>query len=150
MHWYLNSTLSLGDNLAGSWDISRNLPIYWRRNWDKLIFSDHFQNADKEMASSIMSCDMIKDTNYQGSSQQGGICFLNQPVLYKPWTYCSIPYTGPWITNCSSPSPPNFQTFLRPWDVRNFEGRLPLSSLNKEIVYRKIKPTSQSKYPVLY
>ena len=36
------------------------------------------------MASSIMSCDRFKYTNYQGSSQQVENCFLNQPVLYKP------------------------------------------------------------------
>ena len=40
------------------------------------------------MASSIMSCDGFKYTNYQGSSQQGKNCFLNQPVFYKP---CEIP-----------------------------------------------------------
>ena len=28
---------------------------------------------------------MIKYTDYLGSSQQGKNCFLNQPVLYKPW-----------------------------------------------------------------
>ena len=44
------------------------------------------------MASSIVSCDRIKYTNYIGSSQQGENCFLNQPVLYKPWFYtrCAI------------------------------------------------------------
>ena len=39
------------------------------------------------MASSIVSRDGIKYTDYLGSSQQGENCFLNQPVLYKP---CSI------------------------------------------------------------
>ena len=36
------------------------------------------------MASSILSRDRIKYTDYLGSSQQGKNCFLNQPVLYKP------------------------------------------------------------------
>ena len=36
------------------------------------------------MASSIVSRDRIKYTDYLGSSQQGKNCFLNQPVLYKP------------------------------------------------------------------
>ena len=38
------------------------------------------------MASSILSRDRIKYTDYLGSSQQGENCFLNQPVLYKPLT----------------------------------------------------------------
>ena len=37
------------------------------------------------MASSILSRDRIKYTDYLGPSQQGENCFLNQPVLYKPW-----------------------------------------------------------------
>mgnify|MGYP005726309933 CR=1 FL=1 len=37
------------------------------------------------MGSSILSRDRIKYTDYLGSSQQGENCFLNQPVLYKPW-----------------------------------------------------------------
>ena len=37
------------------------------------------------MASSIVSHDRNKYTDYLGSSQQGENCFLNQPVLYKPW-----------------------------------------------------------------
>ena len=36
------------------------------------------------MASSIVSHDKIKYTDYLGSSQQGENCLLNQPVLYKP------------------------------------------------------------------
>ena len=67
----------------------KTLISHWRKCWDKLIFSVHFQNADKEMASSIISCDCFKYTNYQGSSQQGENCFLNQPVLYKPWMWFS-------------------------------------------------------------
>ena len=85
MHCYLKPTLSLGDNLAGSWDISRNLPIPWRRNWDKLIFSVHFQTLDGEAESSTISRDRLEHTNYLGPSQQGENCFLNQPVFYKPW-----------------------------------------------------------------
>ena len=85
VHCYLNSTLSLGDNLAGSWDISRNLPISWRRNWDKLIFSVHFQNLDRESESSNISRDRLKHTDYLGPSQQGENCFLNQPGFNKPW-----------------------------------------------------------------
>ena len=38
------------------------------------------------MASSILSRDRIKYTDYLGPSQQGENCFLNQPVLYKPWS----------------------------------------------------------------
>ena len=87
MHCYLNSTLSLGDNLAGSWDISRNLPISWRRNWDKLIFSVHFQTLDRETESSTISHDRLEHTDYLGPSQQGENCFLNQPVFYKPWDF---------------------------------------------------------------
>ena len=37
------------------------------------------------MASSIMSRDRFKYTDYQSPSKQGENCFLNQPVLYKPW-----------------------------------------------------------------
>ena len=74
VHCFLKSALSLGDNLAGSWDISRNLPISWRRNWDKLIFSVHFQTHDR-----------LEHTDYLGPSQQGENCFLNQPVFYKHW-----------------------------------------------------------------
>ena len=36
------------------------------------------------MASSIVSRDRIKYKDFLGSSQQGGKCFLDQPVLYKP------------------------------------------------------------------
>ena len=36
------------------------------------------------MASLVVSRNMIKYTDYLGSSQQGKNCFLNQPVLYKP------------------------------------------------------------------
>ena len=38
------------------------------------------------MASSIVSRDRIKYTDYLGSSQQGKNYFLNQPVLYKHWS----------------------------------------------------------------
>ena len=85
VHCFLKSALSLGDNLAGSWDISRNLPISWTRNWDKLIFSVHFQNLDRESESSNISRDRLEHTDYLGPSQQGENCFLNQPGFNKPW-----------------------------------------------------------------
>ena len=85
VHCFLKSALSLGDNLAGSWDISRNLPISWTRNWDKLIFSVHFQNLDRESESSNISRDRAEHTDYLGPSQQGENCFLNQPGFNKPW-----------------------------------------------------------------
>ena len=89
VHCFLKSALSLGDNLAGSWDISRNLPISWTRNWDKLIFSVHFQNLDRESESSNISRDRLKHTDYLGPSQQGENCFLNQPGFNKPWIFFS-------------------------------------------------------------
>ena len=49
------------------------------------------------MASSIVSRDRIRYTDYLGSGQQGKNCYLNQPMLYKPWVGGNISVSILWI-----------------------------------------------------
>ena len=46
------------------------------------------------MANSILSSDRLEYMDCLGPSQQGENCFLNQPVLYKPWVQATTIIEG--------------------------------------------------------
>ena len=48
----------------------------------------------KQQVQDLLSRDRLENTNYIGPSQQGKNCFLNQPVLYKPWVQATTIIEG--------------------------------------------------------
>ena len=93
------------------------------------------------MTSAIESRDRIKYTDYLGSSQQGKNCFLNQPVLYKPWNRelvvqkCTKDLISP--TELSSMYGVSIRT-IQMW-VTSSGAKLPLKYKKKIVKVKKVK-----------